>query len=226
MSLLMGVLVGGSVRAEAGAGRLRRLVAFVLVAGGCVLAGPLVAPARAPAAIGNVTNYTSASIRNPVYITTGPDGALWWTNFLGDSLGFLDPKNPADIGNLRSLVGGIRSPAGIAVGPSIFGTSVLWFTNIGNNTVANADQIIGDPSINAPSQIVAGPDGAMWFTNTGNSRDPVPGSIGRVTVSGALTNYSDPTINAPTGIAAGPDGALWFTNQVGFRSGGSAPMAA
>ena len=52
--------------------------------GGCVLAGPLVAPARAPGAIGNVTNYTSRlpfSISNPSYITATPDGTLWWTNY-------------------------------------------------------------------------------------------------------------------------------------------------
>jgi len=72
------------------------------------------------------------------------------------------------------------------VGPSAFGTRV-WFTNKGNNTVADADQIVGDQSINSPSQIVAGPDGAMWFTNTGNSGDTGAGSIGWVTIVGRVT---------------------------------------
>src|SRR5215471_7543488 len=55
--------------------------------------------------------------------------------------------------------------------------------------------------------IVAGPDGALWFTNHGNS------TIGRITTAGVITSYTDPSINLPQGIAAGPDGALWFANN-------------
>ena len=53
---------------------------------------------------------------------------------------------------------------------------------------------------------MAGPDGALWFTNYGNN------SIGRITTSGAVTNYTGPGIGDPDQIVAGPDGALWFTN--------------
>ena len=53
---------------------------------------------------------------------------------------------------------------------------------------------------------MAGPDGALWFTNSGNN------SIGRVTASRQVTNYTDISISRPQGITAGPDGALWFTN--------------
>ncbi|HEV3289243.1 MAG TPA: IPT/TIG domain-containing protein, partial [Streptosporangiaceae bacterium] len=54
--------------------------------------------------------------------------------------------------------------------------------------------------------IVAGPDGALWFTNQFGK------SIGRVTTTGTITAYMSPTISYPLSIAAGPDGALWFTN--------------
>ena len=47
MSAVTGVLLGGSVRSGAGGGRARRLVAFVLVVGACVLAGPIVGQAQA-----------------------------------------------------------------------------------------------------------------------------------------------------------------------------------
>jgi streptogramin lyase len=64
-----------------------------------------------------------------------------------------------------------------------------------------------DPSINVPSGIASGSDGALWFTNTGNN------SIGRITTSGVVSSYGDPTINGPSGITSGPDAALWFTNE-------------
>ena len=51
-----------------------------------------------------------------------------------------------------------------------------------------------------------GPDGALWFTNSGND------SIGRITTSGVVTNYTNSGIAAPSAITTGPDGALWFTD--------------
>ena len=64
-----------------------------------------------------------------------------------------------------------------------------------------------DKSGHNPIGIVAGSDGALWYTNAG----PSP-SIGRITTAGKITHYTDPRLTRPFGIAAGPDGALWFTN--------------
>ena len=64
------------------------------------------------------------------------------------------------------------------------------------------------PASAARIGIAAGPDGALWFTNSGSN------SIGRITTAGTVTNYTGPGISGPGGIAAGPDGALWFTNYV------------
>jgi virginiamycin B lyase len=65
-----------------------------------------------------------------------------------------------------------------------------------------------DPSINGPEQITAGPDGALWFTNSTNN------SIGRISTSGVVTNYPLPADGTqPYGITTGPDGALWFTKH-------------
>lgn len=83
--------------------------------------------------------------------------------------------------------------------------------------VARAQQIDEFPVPTAGSQplgIVAGPDGAVWFTeNSGNK-------IGRMTSEGAVTEYAIPTpASQPSRIARGPDGALWFTefgtNKIG-----------
>jgi len=61
---------------------------------------------------------------------------------------------------------------------------------------------------------IAGPDKALWFTDTGHNQ------IGRLTTGGAFTRFNIPTANSgPDGIATGCDGALWFTeanaNQIG-----------
>jgi virginiamycin B lyase len=62
--------------------------------------------------------------------------------------------------------------------------------------------------------IAAGPDGAIWFSES------AAGKVGRIAADGAITEF--PTLTAdsgPSGITPGPDGALWFTefkaNKIG-----------
>ncbi len=136
-------------------------------------------------------------------ITTGPDGALWFT----------DADTDSSIG--RITTSGVVTqytdptidfPHSITTGPD----GALWFTN-SNNSIGRitTDGVVTnytDPSIDAPQGITTGPDGALWFTNGyGNS-------IGRITTAGVITNYTDPSIDFPQDITTGPDGALWFTN--------------
>jgi virginiamycin B lyase len=56
-----------------------------------------------------------------------------------------------------------------------------------------------------PEDLVAGPDGALWFT--ARAAD----GIGRVTTGGTAT----PLLSGvtPSGIAVGPDGSLWFADS-------------
>ena len=58
----------------------------------------------------------------------------------------------------------------------------------------------------SPFGIAAGPDGALWFTNNGNT-------IGRISTTGTVKIFFGTGISGSWGIAAGPDGALWFTNN-------------
>ena len=53
-----------------------------------------------------------------------------------------------------------------------------------------------------PDGITSGPDGALWFLESGH--------IGRISTSGAVTQITGPTGNS---ITSGPDGALWFTES-------------
>src|ERR1035438_8811512 len=63
-----------------------------------------------------------------------------------------------------------------------------------------------------PWGIAAGPDGALWFTES-------VGKIGRITTSGTITEYTVPTAVSLGDITAGPDGALWFTDFGGNKIG-------
>ena len=73
----------------------------------------------------------------------------------------------------------------------------------------------GLPYVNSyPVGITAGPDGALWFTETDGNE------IGRITTAGAISEWALPHANSrPRGIAAGPDGALWFAEYGGNRIG-------
>ena len=180
---------------------------------------------------GAVTTYGMKDKLHPREITVGPDKALWFTDDLG--VGRMSTRGAG------AIFKACFRPSGIAVGSD----GALWFTCppppmlamrevapgnwIGRITTGGGVRIYRKPGIKDPVGITAGPDGALWFTNSD--------SIGRITTKGAVTIYRKPGINYASGITAGPDGALWFTdtgsNTIGritikgavtFYSGGKA----
>jgi virginiamycin B lyase len=60
-----------------------------------------------------------------------------------------------------------------------------------------------------PQAITAGPDGALWFTESGVGGH----GIGRITTDGSVTEFPIADGNQFTSIATGPDGALWFPDN-------------
>jgi streptogramin lyase len=64
-----------------------------------------------------------------------------------------------------------------------------------------------------PTSIVAGPDGALWFTEYDGHK------IGRITTAGLITEFAIPHFASPAGIVAGPDGNLWFAENDGNSIG-------
>ena len=99
---------------------------------------------------------------------------------------------------------------GVLMGSSAIALAALLST-FGRPVLATAGVISEFPipsSSSGPYQVVAGADGALWFTESGLNQ------IGRVTTSGSFSEFPVPTATpagSPQGIAAGPDGALWFT---------------
>jgi uncharacterized protein (TIGR03437 family) len=66
------------------------------------------------------------------------------------------------------------------------------------------DYVIPTPGSN-PFQIIAGPDGNLWFTEAGGAK------LGRITTNGVITEFPLPNpFSGVLGITAGPDGNLWF----------------
>ena len=94
-------------------------------------------------------------------------------------------------------------------------------------TTSGVATSFNDPEIMNPDAITTGPDGALWFTNSG-IYPTYTASIGRMPTSGVVTDYTDPGIvgggygNA-TSIANGSDGALWFTTGLNNSIGRIVP---
>ncbi len=120
-------------------------------------------------------------------MTIGPDGNVWVPVFRG---------RVADTAPLES--------------------AIVRITPAGAHTVfplSNAAAFASSGGF-GHSDITAGPDGNLWFTENNANR------IGRITPTGAITEFDLPNpTSAPTHIIAGPDGALWFTELRGSRIG-------
>jgi streptogramin lyase len=174
--------------------------------------------------------------RDPLRITKGPDGNMWFTEPYVDRIGRITPS-----GTLTEFSAGITPGSGvsdIAAGPD----GNLWFTEeagnrIGRITPSGTVTEFPVPTAGShPRGIAAGPDGNMWFTEfTG-------GKIGRIIVSGTLpessttrallartgftrtgqvTEFSSGITaeSGPSGITKGPDGNMWFTEETGNAIG-------
>jgi streptogramin lyase len=161
-------------------------------------------PAPAPV-INEYPTLTAGS--GPVVITTGPDGALWFTEGNVDKIGRM---TTAGVNTNEFSDGSPGSfPNGIALGPD----NRLWFTEYSTNqigamtTTGTVQQYSGLTGSN-PAFIVKGSDNAMWFTEFSNGG---AGKIGRITTSGVLHESGDGS--GPWEITSGPDGALWFAES-------------
>jgi virginiamycin B lyase len=179
---------------------------------------------------GLVSEYSAGQAHTPFTvcprgIARGSDGALWFADRMG-GIGRITSQGVATVYCCAS--GG---PYGIAAGPD----GAMWFTEgpmpdqtvnpprtggmIGriSSTGAFTEYSTGLSQDVGFGGITTGPDGALWFTESGNSVS----RIGRITSGGAITEYSAGLSQGsrPEGITLGPDGALWFTEVSGNRIG-------
>jgi O-glycosyl hydrolase/streptogramin lyase len=180
-----------------------------------LIAGVISAPSASsvPSHQVEVASSFLPAIDGPAGIAVGPDGALWFTNSQGNSIGRITTS-----GTVTSYTGtGIDFPQVITTGPD----GALWFTNEGNNsigriTTSGSVANYAPNGFDNPYGITAGPDGALWI-----AEEECSGFIGRITTNGTVTHYNDSgvVLGDPLEITSGPDGALWFTNIGGDSIG-------
>jgi streptogramin lyase len=145
---------------------------------------------------------------NPIDITVGPDGNLWFAE-AGYAVNQIGRITTGGAITEFAVPGGHR-PIVITSGPDgnlWFGTQDGYIESLTPAGVFTAFQIPTTTTTTTalPHGITTGPDGNLWFTNNSG-----PGTIGRITPTGTITQFAMPAGSSSLGgITTGSDGCLW-----------------
>jgi streptogramin lyase len=161
-------------------------------------------------------------------IVAGPDGSVWFSCF---NQALLAPKGTRSVIGKVTPTGAVTEyelPAGVAAADMVTGSDGnLWFSDDDGDEGTGRSPGLGPSAIgritptgevtvfraglrprSRPQEIVAGPEGDLWFVDAGDRPE-----IGRITTAGTITEF--PTgLRAPLGlggIAVGAEGSTWFT---------------
>jgi streptogramin lyase len=159
-------------------------------------------PARADP--GTVTEFYVGGI--PSDITSGPDGNLWFTDYIRNEIGRMTPQGVVTRFTIPSI---FSAPSSITAGPD----GNVWFTELNANKIGRitpagtiTEFSVPTPGAGLYGGIVTGADGNIWFAE-GNAY-----KLGRITPSGTVTEFP---IGSAYEIALGPDGNIWTINPFG-----------
>ena len=149
---------------------------------------------------------------DPLGITAGPDGNLWFTD--GDTTIAIGRVTPAGV--IKESTSGFIStgkPADITLGPD----GNVWVEQSSRAGSRRSRGWRDHPVHQGPPaqgrrrgrQLTTGPDGNLWFLDNGVTR-----AIGRVKPDGTINEFPVPDLNANLeDLTTGPDGNLWFTDR-------------
>jgi virginiamycin B lyase len=175
--------------------------------GGNVASLPVAITFPASTAIcGVFTEYPLSSSTLVYGMTTGSDGAIWFTEYNAGKIGRITTSGAITEERIES--GSL--PYGIAAGKD----GQLWFTESGLGKIGriNPTTLVYNACETAswgstPTTIVAGPDTALWYD------EPGAGKIGRITLGNTASDYPVPGGATAAGMVADPSGAraLWFS---------------
>ncbi|HEU5063413.1 MAG TPA: hypothetical protein VFT79_09725 [Solirubrobacterales bacterium] len=145
---------------------------------------------------------------SPDAIAAGPDGNLWFTEFRGGRVG-------------RVTTGGevaefpLGDAYGIAAGPdgNLWLTGATTISRLATNGTSASFSL--PPSIEYPGEIVAGPDGALWFGfNSRFGAGSTPG-LGRMAIDGQVSEVPVPGGRQTFALSSGPFDSVWYSNGGG-----------
>jgi streptogramin lyase len=148
-------------------------------------------------------------------LTTGPDGAIWFTEYTAPRIGRLDPATGVAVEYF-----GLKGPA-VAIAPGPDGN--VWFTeNLGPANVPQIGRIAPDGTVTEFSAglmagqilggLAPGSDGGVWFLKWGiggTAVGRIDATSGQITFPASALFGTFPLFG---GIAAGADGNVWFTD--------------
>lgn len=167
---------------------------------------------------GQLTTFSLRSVRSiqapvgdPLWITVGPDHALWLTDTAAIERLALD-------GTLTIFVLPTfqESPSEITAGPD----GALWFLEYGAQNLLSRLTLQGVltqfplPSPTTES-LASGPLNSLWFLE---SFPTGGGAIGQMTTDGKLKQFPIPQSIGGNELTVGPDGNLWFGTDQGIRN--------
>ncbi|MGH9280237.1 MAG: virginiamycin B lyase family protein [Acidimicrobiales bacterium] len=199
--------------------------------------GPVSGPATDPCGSTPMMTLYSLSVDGgrPTGVAAGENGSVWFTDPGSSSIGHLEangrltrfalaPANrPGAIVRAQNGDLWFTDPGSLFIGPpgSSSGPPTAAIGRITPAGVISSFPLptqTPNPRFGAsemgsyPHGITAGPDGAMWFTESAADQ------IGRITPDGTITEFALPSRSSmhanPTGIVTGPDGAIWFTQPL------------
>lgn len=168
-----------------------------------------VAPSGAIVEYAYPSGYAHNSYSN---VVTGPDGDVWFTEHGKELIGKVDTST----GAITEYRAHNCHPFGIAAGPlQRLYAICIGFRAYGEILAITASGRISSQPLHLDlyyAAIVAGPDGALWFTDasiTGVNRyDPVAQTLTTYPTASGLKCY-------PRQLAFGPDGNLWSVDPAG-----------
>jgi virginiamycin B lyase len=144
------------------------------------------------------------SKNNPVGITTGSDGAVWFTESATNKIGRVTAGPTFSSFAVPAAEG--TSPRGITAGPGGF----LYFVTNAQSRVVKFDVhthaftlLAQLPAGTGPTRIAAGADGNLWVSGTSKN------DVFRVTPASVQTRVALAGSASPARITSGPDQNIW-----------------
>jgi virginiamycin B lyase len=180
-----------------------------------------------------ITEFTTPTLGSePVFMTPGSDGAIWFTEYSADKIARIPTNATSGTQITEFSVPTLGAqPFGLTSGPD----GQVWFVEQVGNKIghipvtatsgSDISEIALPTAASGPSSITAGSDNALYFSEEPGNR------VGRIptnaTSTSAITEITLPVAGSlPAGMATASDGTIWFTEEGAANSVAHMPVGA